>query len=369
VFTGILAPFAAGRRVAARPPHRRPALVRAAVVVLSLLLSSTPAAHAATDSLFHDVRRAMGSTFEIYLYAPDGVRAAELFEAAAAEIERVEAVLSHYRPASELSRLNTRAGHGPVRTDPEVFALLELSLELSRRTAGAFDITVGRLMQGWGFFRGSGHYPSREALDEARAQTGWAKVKLDRAERTVHFLVPGLQLDPGAIGKGYAVDRVADLFRAVGVRAALIGFGASSFYALGAPPGRPGWPIRIPNPVVPATALSTAVLRDQALSTSGSFEKFFELEGRRYSHLMDPRTGHPVAGMIQATVITPSATYADALSTALFVVGPEGATRLLAELPSSSALLVAGEQGDARNVPFNWPSPVSATSFIKHGEK
>lgn len=314
----------------------------------------------AREALFSESRPAMGTTFEIHLYAADRDRARELFEAAFEEIERVEAALSNYRPSSELSRINAQAATAPVVTDPEVFALIERAFEYSRRSDGAFDITVGRLMKAWGFFRGSGRLPSEDELARVREQTGWRRVTLDPARRSVRFLAQGLELDPGGIGKGYALDRVASLLREDGVRAALLSSGSSSIYALGAPPGRAGWTVRVPDPLERARALSEVVLKDQSLSTSGNYEKFFRVGGRVYCHIMDPRTGRPVEGVLQTTVIAPAATDSDALSTAVFVLGPERGARLLAGVAGAAGLVVNDRGGAGRVVEIRWPGAKAA---------
>src|SRR5260370_2128637 len=189
--------------------------VRAAAVIMLALALLAPR-WAAADKLFVESRPAMGTTFTIYLYAPDAAAAEANFEAAFDEIERMEEALSNYRPSSELSRINRLAASENVTTDPEVFGLLRTSLEYGRRTEGAFDITVGPLMRAWGFFRGEGHYPSPDELARARGSVGWQNVVLDPARRTVHFLKPGVELDPGGVGRGYAVDRVIDLLREAG---------------------------------------------------------------------------------------------------------------------------------------------------------
>ncbi len=309
----------------------------------------------APDQLFYESRPAMGTSFEIYLYAPNRDRASELFEAAFDEIERVEAVLSNYRSSSELSRINGVAADAPVITDREVFALLARALDYSQCTDGAFDITVGKLMKAWGFFRGAGHYPSAEELARAREQTGWQSVRLDNRTRSVYFLKRGIELDLGGIGKGYALDRVAALLRDAGMKAALISSGSSSIYAIGAPPGKAGWPVRVPDPLDRTRTVSTVLLKDQSLSTSGSYEKFFRLNGRTYCHIMDPRTGRPVEGMLQTTVIAPEATDSDALSTAVFVMGPQQSPRLLDQIAGAAAVFVTDRTGSQRIVEFHWP--------------
>lgn len=331
------------------------------------LTASRPTA--TLDELFYESRPAMGTSFEIYLYASDHERASELFEAAFDEIERVEEALSNYRPSSELSRINANAAEGPVVTDKEVFDLLAQAFDYSQRSDGAFDITVGKLMKAWGFFRGSGHFPSDEELTSARQQTGWQNVKLDKRVRSITFLKRGIELDLGGIGKGYALDRVAELLREAGVKAALISSGSSSIYAIGAPPGKVGWPVRIPNPMDRTRTLYTILLKDQSLSTSGSYEKFFHINGRTYCHIMDPRTGRPVEGMLQTTVITPKATDSDALSTAVFVMGPQPSAKLLDKIAGASALLVTNKIGVEQIVKIRWPNDQGSPSHVKTENK
>jgi FAD:protein FMN transferase len=329
---------------------------------LVLLAVVATLARAQQPQLFTDSRPAMGSRFTIHLYARDAQEASAHFDAAFEEIERIEEALSNYRSSSELSRINREAATAPVTTDPEVFALLQRSLEFSRRSGGAFDITVGPLMRAWGFFRGQGSYPTREALAAARAEVGWQLVTLDVPTHSVRFARHGVELDPGGIGKGYAVDRVAGLLRDAGVTAALIDAGGSSLYAIGAPPGKPGWLIHVPQPEQREAAVSSIFLRDGSLSTSGNYEKFFRLGGRMYCHIMDPRTGEPVQGMMQTTVIAPSATDTDALSTAMFVLGRTRGAALLESVPGARGLWILG---DARSehatsfYSFHWPTEVA----------
>ena len=296
----------------------------------------------------------MGTTFTIYLYASNQTRADEEFEAAFEEVDRIEEALSNYRPSSELSRINRLAGQQKVTTDPEVFNLLETSFDYSRKSEGAFDITVGPLMRAWGFFRKNGQYPSRSDLERARAGTGWNKVDLNSQQRTVSFKIPGMELDMGGIGKGYAVDRVIDLLREAGVKSALVDAGSSTLYALGAPPGKDGWKVVVPKPGVRSQAISEVLLRDNSLSTSGSYEKFFRLNGRTYCHIMDPRTGEPVQGMLQTTVIAPTGTASDALSTTMFVMGAAAGGKLLESMPGTGAIWVTSDTTKPHVEQWHW---------------
>ncbi len=295
--------------------------------------------------LFVQSRNAMGTVFTIYLYAQDQEQAEPSLDAAFEEIERLEETLSTYRATSEISRINRLAAKSAVTTDPEVFALLEKSLQYGRQSHGAFDVTVGPLMRAWGFFRGQGRYPTSEELRDSRENVGWEKVHLDPATRTVYFAAPGLELDLGAVGKGYAVDRVVKVLREAGLESALIDAGSSTLHAMSAPPGKNGWTVRVPMPGERSQTVSSVSLRNESLSTSGNYEKFFQLEGRKYCHVMDPRTGEPVQGVMQTTLIASDSTTTDALSNAMFVMGPEAGKQLLATLDHSRGLWALNEAG------------------------
>jgi FAD:protein FMN transferase len=307
-----------------------------------------------SSEMFVQSRNAMGTVFSIYMYARDEEHAETCFEAAFEEIERLEETLSHYRPSSELSRINRLAAHHAVTTDPEVFALLETAIDYSRRSNGAFDITVGPLMRAWGFFRGEGRYPQSQELQAAREHVGFEKVHLDVPTRTLRFAVPGVELDLGAIGKGYAVDRAVIILREAGIDAALVDAGSSTLYAMGAPPAKDGWTVRVPEPRDRSQTISTVTLRNESLSTSGSYEKYFELEGQKYCHVMDPRDGMPVQGVLQATLISSDSTSTDALSNAMFVMGPRAGTQLIATAVGARGLWIMDEGESQRLVRWCW---------------
>ena len=212
--------------------------------------------------------------------------------------------------------------------DAELFDFIAEAMRYNRDSAGAFDITVGPLMKAWGFFRGDGRVPSEEEIASARRHVGGAHVTLDPAARTIAFDAAGVEIDLGGIAKGYAVDRVVGLFRRRGVAAALISAGGSTIYGLGAPPGRAGWDVEIQDPIESGKTALTVQLKNRALSVSGSSEKSFEAGGVTYSHIMDPRTGWPVQGMLSVAVLAPTGTAGDALDNAFFVLGPNGSRAL-----------------------------------------
>ncbi len=297
-----------------------------------LLLAARPQSSALPGSsdqagrtLFHHEasRLSMASVYAIDAYGPDAAALPRLAEAALDDVDRLDRLMSHYKSDSPLSRLNRDAASGPVAVDPELFDVIAEAIRYSRESDGAFDITVGPLMKAWGFFRGDGHVPGARTLAEARARVGYRHVRLNAANRTIAFDRAGVELDLGGIAKGYAVDRIVHILRRGGVTAALVSAGGSTLYALGAPPDRDGWPVEIQDPLDARKIALTLTLKDRALSVSGSAEKFFEADGVRYSHIMDPRTGWPVQGVLSVAVQTKTGIAGDALDNVLFVQGVE----------------------------------------------
>ena len=338
--------------------------LRAAAILAAFSLSATGSGITQEKplALFHDVHRAMGSEFSIDLYAPNQETADRWMQLSFEEVDRIEALLSNYQPTSELSRISREAGTHPVPTDPETFDFLQTALSWSSRSDGAFDITVGPLMRAWGFFFNHGRIPTEEELLALKKQTGWSNIHLDASTRTVSFINhSSMELDPGGIGKGYAVDRVVALLRQQHVSAALISAGSSTIYAISAPPGSEGWPVNVADPAHAGRTLSTILLVDTSLSTSACTEKFFIKDGHRYCHILDPHTMHPVENMLQTTVVAPSATDSDALSTATFVMGPDASARLLQSCPQTEAVIVSGTPDSPRYRAIHWPYPLHET--------
>jgi len=313
-----------------------------------LFATATLAAQSApsSENLYTQSHPAMGTIFTVQLYAPDTDSADRIMATAFDEIDRVEALLSNYQPSSELSRISREAGDGPVVTDPETFSFLTRSFYWSKQSHGAFDITVGPLLRAWGFKAKNGHVPTQAEQRPLRDEVGWDKVQLDPTAHTVRFTTrKPMELDPGSIGKGFAVDSVVALLRESGVHAAFISAGGSTLYALGAPPGENGWPVEIPDPRTPGSIASTFLLHDTSLSTGACTEKFFIQNGHRYCHIFDPRTLMPVEGVLQSTVITPSATDSDALSTVVFVLPPEQSREVLSRMRATQAILFRSAPG------------------------
>ncbi len=270
---------------------------------------------------------AMGSTYSVVVYGTDRERLQALVAQVLEEARRLDELLSNYRPASELSQVNRLAASQAVRVSPELFQLLAASVEYSRESEGAFDITVGPLMKIWGFYQGSGHLPHRAEVLGALGKTGCRNLLLDSSRLTVRFAQPGVEIDPGGIGKGYAVDKMVDILKASNVQSALISAAGSSIYALGNPPGESGWSLTIKDPKNPARSAATVTLKNESMSTSGNYEKFFWAEGKLYSHIMDPRTGYPSQGMLQTSVIAPRTLDSEAWTKPYYIQGREWAAR------------------------------------------
>jgi thiamine biosynthesis lipoprotein len=273
---------------------------------------------------------AMGSTYSIVLYGTDENRLRTASDEAAEEVRRLDRELSNYQPSSEWSEINREAAKHAVKISPEMFDLLRACVRYSRESDGAFDITVGPLMKVWGFYKGSGRFPHRAEVRGAMERVGYKHIVLDAANQTVRFDRDGVEIDPGGIGKGYAVDRMLDILKRDGIRTALIGGSASSIYALGAPPGEPrGWKVSIKDPKDRNKTIEEVYLKDESMSTSGNYEKFFYAEGRMWSHIMDPRTGYPAQGVVSVSVIAPRTIDSEAWTKPYYVNGRQWASRHL----------------------------------------
>jgi FAD:protein FMN transferase len=286
-----------------------------------LLLSLAPRAEQPLTR-FEDHAEAMGTLFAIVMYGPDDETMRRAADAAFEEAHRLDRLLSNYIQESEWSAVNRDAAARPVRVSDELLDLLDACLVYSRRSEGAFDITVGPLMKVWRFYKGEGALPKPEEVTSALTRVGARHVRLDRGARTVRFDKAGVELDPGGIGKGYGVDRMIEVLKRHGIRAALVSGGGSSVYGLGAPPDEPrGWRMEISAPGSLDTMAAEVFLKDMSLSTSGSYEKFFYAGSRRYSHLMDPRTGYPAQDVSAVSVVAPRTIDSEAWTKAVFING------------------------------------------------
>jgi thiamine biosynthesis lipoprotein len=280
-------------------------------------------------------RPAMACRFEITLpsHAACDIPAAR---EALDEVDAIEALLSVYRESSALTAINRTAAERAVPAGPELLDLLSRSRTLHTDTGGAFDATTTPLSRAWGFFRREGRLPDSAKIDAAMLRVGMHKVALDEEAGAVRFLQEGVELNFNAIGKGYALDRIASGLRRRGVKHALLSAGGSSVLAIGG--GRRGFVVDIRSRSA-AAPLARLRIRDAALGTSGAGEQSFEVDGRRFGHVLDPRTGWPARGALSVSVVADDAATADALATAFFVGGAELAHRYCTEHPRTLALV------------------------------
>jgi len=296
---------------------------------------------------------AMATRFELVLYGEREPALRAAGEEALRLIEDLEARLSLFRVDSEIAHVNARAAREPVRVTPEVFSLLQHAQKLHAESGGTFDITVAPLVRCWGFMGGSGRMPPPREVEEARAKVGMGLVELNPDEFTVRFGREGVLLDLGAIGKGYAVERAAEVLREAGVTSALLHGGTSTVQAIGQPPEEECWKVAVerpsPLPDAPPALLASVPLKDDAMSVSAVWGNHFRAEGRTFGHIIDPRTGEPTLGTVLAAVILPSATETDALSTALLTVGREGHERITNLRPGMKTLVVS-ESGEKLDI-------------------
>lgn len=313
-----------------------------------------------------ETRRLMGVPWTITVCVPDDTTGRRAIAAGFAEIERLARILSDYDPESELSRLSAAAPMAaatPVSRD--LWRVLEQAVALRDRTGGSFDPAVGRLTTLWRQARRSQRPPIREKLDAARATVGPDALVLDPDTCGARLPKPGTRLDLGGIGMGYAADRALEAIAAAGVTAAMID--ASGDVAVSAaPPGSAGWRIAVaafgPGSTDCSQQGDSLLLADAAVTTSGDAFQAVEIDGRRYSHIVDPRTGLGVAGPAAVTVIAPDCTTADALATAASVLGPEQGLSLVAATPGCAARFVWRDGDSTRTAATaSWPAHLSTS--------
>jgi thiamine biosynthesis lipoprotein len=282
----------------------------------------------------------MGTQFRIVLYAADEATAKLAAKAAFARAAQLDAIMSDYKPASELMRLCKKAGGPPVPVSEDLFAILYRSQEASRRTKGAFDVTVGPLVRLWRRARRTRQLPDPKELERALKLVGYDKIRLDPERRTVQLLLAGMLLDLGGIAKGYAVEEMLAVLRRYGITRALVQ--ASGDIAVAdPPPGKSGWkiglaPLRDPQ----AEPEHYLLLRHAAVSTAGDAEQHVEIGCKRYSHIINPHTGMPVIGRSSVSVIAPDGTTTDGLDTGLSVLGPKASLPLIEQTDAAACIFV-----------------------------
>jgi len=314
-------------------------LILGTAVLMAGSASAISSASPEQQVMYQEARRSMWTKFEIIAYGPSRAQLAEAADAAFEEIDRLDGQMSNYSETSELTYINRNAALQDVIVEKELFDFLKASLDYSRTTDGTFDVTVGPLMKSWGFFDNKGRVPDAAELKSLMTHVGFKHVIADEKTHSIRFDCKGVEIDLGGIAKGYAVDRAAAILKASGVSSAFISSGSSSICAIGSPPGQKAWTVDVSDPHDRSRKLERIDLKDSSISTSACREKTFESGGKTYCHIMDPRIGRPIEGLISATIITNSGVEAEALSKALMVMGIDRARQFLRARPHVRAIL------------------------------
>lgn len=313
--------------------------------------------HAANKRAFKRATFTMGSLIEITAYGDNEKRVDNAINKAFHEVKRLDNLMSNYKQDSELSRINREAVKAPIACDPELIYIIEQSLLYSQITDGAFDITVYPFVNLWGFFGNDngnivGNLPLEKELKDLSSAVSYKNIVIedkdannqeDSGGKTIFLKDPLTQIDLGGIGKGYAVDIVSDILKKEGISSALINF-AGNIYAFGSPQGREEWIVGVRDPKDSQNVLATFKIKDKAVATSGNYERFFLKDGKRYSHIIDPRTGKPVEGVLSVTIMADNAIAADALSTGVFVLGTDEGLKLIERLDNVECLIISEDK-------------------------
>jgi thiamine biosynthesis lipoprotein len=283
----------------------------------------------------------MGSELAIEVCGPDAAACERAVAAARAELDRLDAMMTDWKPVSPLMDINRAAGVRPVRVPPELFFILRRSLQISELTGGAFDISFGAAGRLWNWRAPDPRIPAPDEVRKALEDVGWKHVILDEQEGTAFLDRPGVRIGLDAIGPGYAADLAMEKIRALGIRDALIDM-SGDIRAIGRRGGQP-WRIGIRHPRNPEEDLDTLTVTEAGVATSGDYGRFFVKDGKRYSHIIDPRTGYPADACQSVTVVAPVLAFADGLATALCVMGPGPGMALVEKLEGVEALFVAAD--------------------------
>lgn len=281
----------------------------------------------------------MGSVFNFTLVDKDSATAAQHFRESIAEIDRIENLISEWRPETQISKVNQNAGIKPVKVDREVFELTKRAISYSNMTDGAFDISIAALDKIWKFDGSMDTLPNEEAMKKSIANVGYQNIILDSVNCTIFLAKKGMKIGFGSIGKGYAADRGKQLLLATGVIGGIVN-ASGDLATWGKQPNGKPWVVGITNPFKRNRIYKKIRLKDNAVVTSGSYEKFAEIDGVRYSHIINPKTGLPAVGLISVTVVGLNAEFANALSTSIMVLGKKEGLKLLKKYPEYKGILI-----------------------------
>ncbi len=306
------------------------------------------------QQMHHRTVMLMGSRFDITVVADEKDTADMLIDMAADEINRIERLISSWDDESQTSEINRNAGIRPVRVDKELFNLIERSLAISQLTDGAFDISYAAMDKIWKFDGSMTQMPDPDIIRKSVEKVGFNKIVLDKPKQTVFLKEKGMKIGFGAIGKGYAADKAKALLMAKDVKAGIIN-ASGDMNTWGKQPDGKDWFVAITNPMDKNKAFATLPLKNGAVVTSGDYEKYVILNGERYAHIINPRTGYPAKGIISVTVFAQSAELADALATSIFVMGKEVGIDRINQLPQTECIVIddKGNIFSSKNISIN----------------
>ncbi len=293
------------------------------------------------NRIFRETKLLMGTTVEITVRGEDKALAGQAVEQAFREIEKVDNLMSTFKADSEISLINREGDRRPIKVSRDTFRVIRESLRLSEQSAGAFDISVAPLITLWRTAKKNKQLPGPGKLKETLALVGYRNIVIDEEKRTVGFRKKGMRINLGGIAKGYAVDRAVAKLRERGIKRAIVNAGGD-LYLLGRPPEKDFWTIGLRHPGKKGKILGSIQARDEAIVTSGNYENYFTLDGKRYGHILDPRTGKPVEGILSVTVLAKDAFRADGLATAIFVLGPKKGLDLARRTKGIETIILSG---------------------------
>jgi thiamine biosynthesis lipoprotein len=284
-----------------------------------------------------DYRYLMGTSVEVEAFGADVSARRVAIDEAFGAIAEVDRLMSNYRDDSELSRINRDADREAVKVSDPMLSVLRAAAQVSARSGGAFDVTVGPLVRLWGFHDKTPHIPTGEELDRVRPLVGYTNVLIDETQHTVRFARPGVELDLGGIAKGFAVEVAANVLRGHGL-GGFVDAGGNQ-YMIGHPPGKASWSLGIKNPDAKSGLLGVLEVGEGSVSTSAQNANFLTAGDRKYGHILDPRTLQPSEGALSVTIVSPDGTLADALSKVGFVLGPQKGLTAIESFPEAAALI------------------------------
>ena len=315
--------------------------------LLALLVLFFSSCSHSVENLYERSFHSMGSVVELKFYSPNEELFHQLVDACIKRNKEIDRLFSNYRNDSVLAEVNANAGVHPVTVPEEFIRLVQTSIEYSELTDGAFDITVGSLFELWRSETAAGRIPEKSRINNALGCTGFQKIKIDKARSKVFLEKNCMRLDFGAIGKGYAVDEMVKIARRNGIKSGLVNFGGN-VYAMEPPTARKFWDVRVRKPGGDNETISKLDLINKGVATSGDYERYFEHKGKRYSHIIDPKTGWPVENATSVVAVSKNSTEADVFSTAVSVLGSRGA-EMFSRKDKSLGFMIVGKNGEKKS--------------------